>query len=140
MRTGALPDSLSLKPRDRAIIMGTSDSGKSTLANHQLTAFRNDYPNARILVSDTKPRWRGERLTDGTSAKRLYKKMAPGDFIPGAVIVQHPRDWALAWDKANNPTQTVIMQNVNLSSDQNARWQAHCAERFFRELDYRRPS
>lgn len=135
-----MPDSLSLKPRDRAVVMGTSDSGKSTLVNHQLTAFRNDYPNARILVSDTKPRWRGDRLADGTSTKKLYHKMAPGDHIPGAVVIKSINDWALAWDKDNNPTQTVVMQNMDLHERANVAWQIEGAQKFFRELDYRRPS
>lgn len=135
-----MPNSLSLKPRDRAIIMGTSDSGKSTLAMHQLSAFRNDYPNARILVADTKPRWRGERLADGTSTKRRYERMGPGDFIPGSVVMQSPRDWSLAWDRDNNPAQTVIMQNIDHTSQQAAGWQQAMADKYFKSLDYRRPS
>lgn len=99
-----------------------------------------DYPGGRILIPDTKPRWRGERLADGTSAKKLYKKMGPGDFIPGAVTISRPEDWSLAWDKDNNPTQTVILQRIDGGHAANVAFQTECVRRYFNELDIRVPS
>lgn len=133
-------DPLALRTQDRGIIVGTSGSGKSTLANHVLTTFRRDYPDGRILILDTKPRWRADRLADGTSAKKLYKKMGPGDFIPGAVAMSRGNEWGLAWDRDNNPTQTVILQCIDGSHAANVMFQTECAKRYFSELDIRRPS
>lgn len=135
-----MADPITLRSQDRGILVGTSGSGKSTLANHLVTSFRRDYPTARILVMDTKPRWRAERMADGTNARKLYKKMGPGDFIPGSVTMSHPREWGLAWDKDNNPTQTVVLQRIDGMHATNVAFQTDCAKRFFSELDIRIPA
>lgn len=131
---------LTLKASDRGILVGANGTGKSTLANYIVSHFRADYPHGRILVLDTKPRWRGERRADGTSTKRLYRKLSEGDTIPGSVTISQPHDWALAWDRDANPVQTVIAQRIKGSHRENVAFQVGCAERFFDSLDFKRPS
>jgi len=125
---------------DRAALVGATGTGKSTFAEWWLSSFRGEYPKSRILVIDTKPRWRAEYLSDGTRAKRRYKRMAKGDTIPGSMALERPQDWALVWSPDVNPSQTVISQNLKLTKLQNVRYQAWIAERFFRTQDARRPS
>ena len=141
------PDPIGLRHSDRAVLIGASGTGKSTLAAELLNRFRRDYPHARILVLDTKPRWRGERLPDGRDARRLYRGFAPGDTIPGAVTMSQMRDWTLAWDHDTNPTQTVIAQRVQTDwKDRQANhantlaYVVACAERFFGTQRVKTPS
>lgn len=131
---------LSLRRSDRGIIVGANGTGKSTLANFILGHFREDYPNCRILICDTKPRWRAERQVDGTSTRRLYRKMDKGDTLPGAVTISRVQDWGLAWNRDVNPSQVVILQRIKGSHAANVLFQVACAEKFFDELDFRRPS
>lgn len=125
---------------DRGILIGANGTGKSTLANAVLTDFREQYPDARIAICDTKPRWRGEVMADGTPTRRLYKRMAKGDTIPGAMVMSRASDWPLVWSKDTNPSQTVIVQRLNDSHASNVRFQVGFAERFFATQDAHRPS
>ncbi len=142
------PTDIRLRASDRAILVGANGTGKSTLANHLLTAFRKDIPNARILILDTKPRWRAQALADGTSPRLTYKAMAKGDTIPGSVSLSRMVDWPLVWDRDTNPTQTVIAQRIQGKNwkDQSATQRntmafvVQCAERFFATQDAARPS
>lgn len=129
-----------LRASDRAILVGANGTGKSTLAEHLLTEFRRAYPDARIAVLDTKPRWRAERLADGTSPRRTYRAMAQGDTIPGSVAISTMTDWPIVWDKDANPSQSVIVQRVNGSHAMNVRFQVAFAERFFATQQAKRPS
>lgn len=147
-----MADALTLKRADRALLVGASGTGKSTLANYLVEHFRDDYstpnrtrhggalPACRILILDTKPRWRAERLTDGRKAARVYKKMSKGDTVPGSVALSDMKDWGMAWHPDNNPSQVVIAQRLDGLHVSNVLFQVAAAERFFRELDYRVPS
>lgn len=125
---------------DRATLIGATGTGKSTLAAWLLQRFRDEYPDSRILVLDTKPRWRAEYLWDGTKAVRKYKRLAKGDTIPGSFSLDRPRDWQLVWDRDVNPSQTVIAQNIHATQSFAVRFQTWCAEKFFRSQDANRPS
>jgi hypothetical protein len=129
-----------IQPGDRGILVGSSGSGKSTLAEWQLREFRKQYPKSRIAVFDTKPRWRATRLVDGTSPKRLYRPLAKGDTIADSVSCGRLQDWGLAWDHDNNPTQTVIFQNLTSTHDDNVRYQVAAAERLFQSQRASRPT
>lgn len=133
------PD-VALHAGERGILVGASGTGKSTLAEHVLSAFRDEYPNARILVCDTKPRWRAQLHTDGTSTRRYYRNMAQGDTIKDSVALTRLKDWGIAWDKDLNPSQTVVCQNLELSDAMNARFQTMVAEKFFHSQQAKRPS
>lgn len=129
---------------DRASLFGANGTGKSTLANFLLYHFHEDYNvnglPPRILVLDTKPRWRAQWLADGTSAKRRYRKMAEGDTIPGAMVLDKMADWDLVWDRDVNPSQTVIAQRLNHSQANAILFCVLAAEKFFITQDARRPS
>jgi hypothetical protein len=131
---------VSVKARDRAILIGASGTGKSTLAAHNLNHFRIQNPDARILVLDTKPRWRGQWKADGTSPTRMYRRFVKGDTIPGAVVVSRPVDWSLAWSKDVNPAQTVIVQRLTGTQSSNVAFQTWCSERFLETQRADRPS
>jgi hypothetical protein len=133
-------DPVSLPSRARGILVGASGTGKSTLAKHVLTQFRVENPDARILVLDTKPRWRGEVQADGTSTRRLYRKFVKGDTIPGARILSRRDDWSIVWNRDTTPTQTVIVQKPTATQRANVRFQVWASERFFQSQDARRPS
>jgi hypothetical protein len=142
-----MPTDIRLRASDRAILVGANGTGKSTLADYLLTCFRRDYPNGRILVLDTKPRWRAETLADGTSPRKLYRMMAKGDTIKGSVAMSRMTDWPLCWDRDAHPTQTVIAQRIQGDwKDQSATQRntmafvVQCAERFFATQSADRPS
>lgn len=131
---------VALVSSDRATIVGASGTGKSTLSNHLLKEFRADYPDARIMVCDTKPRWRGERLPDGRHARHLYKDFVKGDTISNAMVLSDPRDWSLAWHKDTNPSQTVVVQRLSGEDAVNLKFQLWAIRRFFYSTKASRPS
>lgn len=130
---------------DRATLIGATGTGKSTLAAHIMRAFKDDYPDARVLIMDTKPRWRAEFLGDGTRAERRYKRMAQGDIIGGSMALDRLQDWSLVWDHDVNPSQVVVAQRLGTrrrpaTHRANIYFQVACAERFFATQDAKRPS
>lgn len=129
-----------MKPSDRGAIIGANGEGKSTLAKYLIDAFRRDVPDARILILDTKPRWRATKMVDGTDARKLYRKMAKGDTIPGAVSMSRLSDWPFAWSRDTNPSQTVIVQQLQGEHSANVVFQTRVLQRFFKTLDAARPS
>lgn len=125
---------------DRGILIGANGTGKSTLANHVLTEFRNEHPDARIAIMDTKPRWRATRHARGESIKRMYAPLGRGDTIKGATSLDSMNDWNLAWDRNLNESQTVIVQRLQGRHEDNVRFQVLFAERFFATQRDSRPS
>lgn len=123
---------IAMHASERGILVGANGTGKSTLANYVLNAFRDEYPNARIAVLDTKPRWRAEYLADGTRARRVYKHMAKGDTIPGSMQLTRASDWPIVWNPGTNPSRTVIVQRMDSSMIDNIKFQTGFAEAFFR--------
>lgn len=104
---------------DRGIICGGTRSGKSSLAAGSptipwrlslLADFHNRYPTGRILIADTKPRFRAEWTADGRSARRVYRKWRFGPVVPGSVLVQ-PGD-KLGLDRAWRRGRIAICQGV----------------------------
>lgn len=142
-----MTNAITLNAADRAILVGASGTGKSTLAKYLLDSWRNDYPTSRVMVVDTKPRWRGTIMPDGGSPKKLYSRMAKGDEIKGAVTLADMADWPLTWDKDTNPSQTVIVQRIQQGwKDRKASQAAtvsfalSCIERFYATASIKRPS
>lgn len=131
---------IAMHKSDRGILIGANGTGKSTLADEILTRFREEYPDGRIAVLDTKPRWRATRKADGTGVRRMYSAMAKGDTIPGSVSMSSMDQWNLAWNRDTNPSQTVIVQRLDGTHDTNVRFQVLFAERFFKTQRDSRPS
>jgi len=138
-------NAITLRAADRAILVGASGTGKSTLAAYLLDAWRADYPKSRIMVVDTKPRWRGTIQADGSSPKKLYSRMAKGDEIKGAVTLSSMNDWTLAWDRDVNPSQTVVVQRIQQGWKDRSATQAAtvsfalaCIERYYATASIKR--
>lgn len=90
--------------------------GKSTLAKPLLVDFVKRYvqkrpkkKQGRVLVLDTKPRWRGTRRVTGPSIRKRYKDYVQGDTLD-ATVISSIKEWDLAWSQQLNPSQTVIVQ------------------------------
>src|ERR1035437_9164347 len=108
-QSSSLPlDRLSLRARERGLVLGGTEAGKSTLADILGADFITRYRDkgARRLVLDSKPRYRGQYLLSGLPAKRRYKSWDHGAAIPGSVICEDPRDLERAFGMGN----TVICQ------------------------------
>jgi hypothetical protein len=93
----ALPQ-ISLRARERGLLVGGTDTGKSTLAEALLADFFHRYPTARILILDSKPRYRAERTARGASARRRYRQWSHGPTVPGSVVVDSPAELDMAYD------------------------------------------
>lgn len=78
------------KKADRALIIGGTRSGKSTLMDHFMRQIVKERPNVQILLLDTKPRFRTEieRFGPGNrmvrNADYHYKDWESGPVIPGS--------------------------------------------------------
>lgn len=69
-----------LKNGERGILIGKTRSGKSTLSHELMTSFLLETDGkGRILVLDSKPRWRVQRKWNGISAR--YKGWVKGDEL-----------------------------------------------------------
>jgi hypothetical protein len=81
------------KKADRALIIGGTRSGKSTLMDHFMRQIVSERPNVQILLLDTKPRFRTEveRYGPGNrfarDSSKHYKDWESGPIIPGSVRV-----------------------------------------------------
>lgn len=140
-------EDLSLQKSDRATLVGGTGAGKSTLARFLLANWQREYchpsipthKRGRLLILDTKPRWRATQSLTGKTPRARYRNFAPGDTMPG-VILESMKDWELTWNQDLNPIQSVIAQNPGLSEDANVRWQVEAAARFFKTQKFSRPS
>jgi hypothetical protein len=149
-QTPITTDQLSLRVTDdgadRGIMVGRSRSGKSTLALALIEQFHRDYCLARqrdemgrVLVIDTKPRWRGEKLVASNGVRRHYKGFVKGDRIPHSVVMTDSDQWNMAFDTRIND-RLVIAQRNDLDQATLIRWQVGNIERFLQTQDYKYPS
>lgn len=131
---------------DRGIIVGRSGSGKSTLAASLIAQFHKDYcldvrrPDmGRVLVIDTKPRWRGVQLVNGGSTRHHYKGFVKGDRLANSVVMTNDDQWGMAFDP-NISDRLVIAQRMDLDFRALIRWQVDNVARFLATQDSRYPS
>jgi hypothetical protein len=105
----------------RAIVLGSSRSGKSVLADHFHFHIVESRPLSEHLMLDTKPRYRAELVRYGPrgrfvkDADYLYRDWEKGPTIPGSY--HHPLtsdDFSIYWKNVNrkpDPCRTVILQS-----------------------------
>ncbi len=102
-------DRISLRERDRGLVIGGVDSGKSTLADFLGAEFVRRYygKGGRRLILDSKPRYRAQYDARGVSAARRYRRWSHGEYVPGAIVVDDPGELSGAWAMG---ARTVIAQ------------------------------
>ncbi len=83
-------------PSTRGLLIGGTGVGKSTLAK-QLLLIWIQTPKRRLVIFDSKPRWKGERLLNGTSAKGLYRGWKHGEIFPGSIVIRSVNEFIAAW-------------------------------------------
>lgn len=126
---------LSLRRDERALLIGGTSAGKSTLEEMLILDFQRRYSRlqSRCLIADTKPRFRAEWNPNGTSTKRRYKNWSHGANIPGSVVVEDPTDMDSAWKLGY---RTIIVQ---LPDGGGIDLQAACLAKFLRDSKANRP-
>lgn len=80
-------EAIGLRKAERGLLVGGTGCGKSTLAEFLLQQFLDDYPKARLLVVDSKPRFRAAHLTTGMSARKLYRHWDHGAQLPNSMLL-----------------------------------------------------
>jgi len=100
----------------RVLIIGSSRSGKSVLADHIHFNIVKTRPLSEHLMLDTKPRYRAELIRYGPGgrfvkdADPMYRDWEKGPTMPGSY--HHPinqDDMSMYW-KPKDPCRTVILQ------------------------------
>ena len=88
---------ISLRERERGFLLGGTGSGKTTLEELLIADFSNRYESSRILILDSKPRFRAEFFVNGLPAKRAFKYWKPSNTIPGSVLIRESSQLEDAW-------------------------------------------
>jgi energy-coupling factor transporter ATP-binding protein EcfA2 len=124
---------ISLRERERAFLLGGTGSGKTTLEEMLVADFYNRYQSSRILILDSKPRFRAEYFTNGISAKRVFRHWKPGPTIPGSVLIREAAQLEDAWRLG---ARVVVAQ-----AERSAQYPelVHVAETFYRAARHSRP-
>ena len=113
-RTNAPPDVWT----DRAILLGSTGTGKSTLAEFLIADALRRYRNLRVLILDSKPRFRGEWEVNGLSAAPRYRRWAHGaSVIPGSIVLPTDKPWEALQDAWKFDARVAIAQAPNGAED-----------------------
>jgi hypothetical protein len=126
-------DRISLRARERGLLVGGTDTGKSTLAEALMVEFYLRYGSSRILILDSKPRFRAERDHHGRPAKRRYRSWSHGPTVPNSVVVATPDQLDTAWSTG---ARIAIAQGVK---DRDIPALLACARRFLDTSRANRP-
>lgn len=78
---------VALPAHARGMAFGGTGSGKSTLEEHLIGDWLRRYPDARVLIDDSKPRFRADWQLNGLSAKRVYRKWGHGASVSDSVLL-----------------------------------------------------
>lgn len=111
------------KKAERALIIGGTRSGKSTLMDHLIQHTVKTRPNAQILLLDSKPRFRAEierygpQNRFGRLADNRYKDWESGPVIPGSVRVDIHRDKPLERYWRDDDLCRVAIAQTELSTE-----------------------
>jgi len=96
----------SLRPGERGVCIGQTGCGKSTLSTELVKRYLVEFPKSRVLIVDSKPRYRATHKLNGWSLH--YPKWARGDTINGSIAV-HYADEVMG---AFSFTRCVILQSL----------------------------
>lgn len=79
---------IALPRRKRGLIVGTTESGKSTLEAALIRQWILDNgTKSRVLILDSKPRFRAERLMNNLPAWPVYRKWGRGEILPDSYLM-----------------------------------------------------
>lgn len=73
----------------RTMVLGRTGSGKSTLQDNLLLRYLALYKTAKVLIIDSKPRFKAEWSVSGNTAARHYRKWRRGNFLPGSYRIDN---------------------------------------------------
>lgn len=99
--------SFPLEPGQRGVCIGQTGCGKSTLSTELVRRFLKDYPDSRVLIVDSKPRYRATHRRNGWRLE--YPKWAKGDTIQGSIAVHHADEVMDAYQFS----RCVILQSLH---------------------------
>lgn len=127
---------ISLRERERGLVIGGVDTGKSTVAEALLVDYANRYAarGCRILIADTKPRFRAEYEVSGWRTKRRYKKWDHGPHVAGSVVVTDPDQMDIAWKTGHR----ILVAQANTGRE--IPMVVACVSKMFEESRAGRPS
>lgn len=124
---------IALRQRERGCVIGGVGTGKSTLLEALLVDYHQRYQTGRILILDSKPRFKAEFEADGWRTKRRYKRWDHGAYVPGSVLVTDVADMDAAW---STDCRIVIAQATNI---RDIPMLVECSEAFFDQSRAGRP-
>lgn len=129
-------DSIALRKAERGLVVGGTGTGKSTLMEFLIADFVQRYRNGRVVIADTKPRFRAEWELNGTSAAKRYKHWDHGTVIPGSVVGDLSRA-----DGGLSDAWTLGHRVVILQTDAQREWPAilRVLATFFKQARTSRP-
>lgn len=121
---------IALPRRGRGLCVGMTESGKSTLAERLIADWRQQYgAQARVLIIDSKPRFRAETQLSGLSAKPLYKHWDHGAAVPGSYRLDLANPSAELKGVWRYGGQVAIAQGPR----QHLPWLKYAADRFYND-------
>lgn len=91
---------------ERALAVGKTRSGKSTLALQALNEMLEIYPTMELLVVDTKPHFRASHTLNGIRADFLYRNWQKGDYFPFSAVLD-AGDKSVSLDYAFDIAHTI---------------------------------
>lgn len=75
------------EPNERALMVGKTRFGKSTLALWALDKLLDNYPTLECLIIDSKPHFKASHQLNGLKADYLYRNWTGGDYFPSSVVL-----------------------------------------------------
>lgn len=99
--------SFALEPGQRGVCIGQTGCGKSTLSTELVRRFLKDFPLSRVLIVDSKPRYRATHKRNGWTLH--YPKWAKGDTINGSIAVHQASEVMPAF----RFTRCVVLQSLH---------------------------
>lgn len=103
---------VALNPGERGVCIGQTGCGKSTLSTDLVRRYLKDFPNSRVVIIDSKPRYRATHRLNGW--KLEYSKWAKGDTIANSIAVYHADQIMQAF----RFSRCVILQSLHSNADE----------------------